>query len=123
MKQQMACSDRFFGAAELDPQKAGLDDVVIRSHHGGILRSEAQKYDPHVELKKGDMFILVQISFNPEILIKSKHVSDHDLQAFQQGIEFISRNHDIFLKHYMDTDFSFDDEDFFQALRERGEYG
>lgn len=38
------------------------------------------------------------------------------------GIEYVKRNADLFRKHYYDLDESFDDEDLYNALRERGEY-
>ena len=45
-----------------------------------------------------------------------------DENAIQDGIRYVGRNYDLFLKHFMDIDFSFDDEDLFNALRNRGEY-
>lgn len=44
------------------------------------------------------------------------------MEDIEEGIDYVSRNYDLFLKHFMDTDFSFDDEALFDALRERGEY-
>lgn len=122
MKKFIKSSESVFGMANLNPQKAGLGSIVIWSDHGGVSRSVSHRNSPRVKMDKGSMSISVSISEKPEILARNKYVKKNNLSEFQPGIDYVSRNHDIFLKHYMDVDFSFDDEDFFNALRERGEY-
>ena len=39
-----------------------------------------------------------------------------------EGVEYVSRNFDIFLKHFNSSNEEFDDQDLIDALRERGEY-
>ena len=113
---------KIFGMANLNPQKSGLGNIVIWSDHMGVLRN-VQHNQPRIKLQIGDMSIVVSISAKPEILSKSKTVTSKvKLAMFSKGIDYVSRNYDIFLKHYMDTDFSFDDEDLFKFLRARGEY-
>ena len=113
---------KIFGMANLNPQKSGLGNIVIWSDHMGVLRN-VQHNQPRIKLQIGDMSIVVSISAKPEILSKSKTVTSKvKLAMFSKGIDYVSRNYDIFLKHYMDTDFSFDDEDLFKSLRARGEY-
>ena len=122
MKRVIYSMSRITGMANLNPQKSGLGSVVIWSDHGGVSR-KVKHNEPRVKLSKGDMSIVVSISENPEILSKSKSVSSQKKQKeFDEGIKYVARNYDIFMKHYMDTDFSFDDEDLFNALRDRGEY-
>ena len=122
MKRVVYSMDNIFGMANLNPQKSGLGSVVIWSDHSGITRKV--KYNtPRIKLSKGDMSIVVSISDSPELLYKSKTVSSKKkLAEFEEGIAYVARNNDIFMKHYMDTTFSFDDEDLYNALRERGEY-
>ena len=111
-----------FGMSNLNPQKSGLGNIVIWSDHSGITRN-VEHNTPRIKLQIDDMSIVVSISPNPEILSKSKKVtSKAKLNMFSKGIDYVARNYDIFLNHYNDTDFSFDDEDMFNALRERGEY-
>lgn len=115
--------DDIFGMSNLNPQKAGLGDIVIWSDHGGVSRSVSHRNTPRIKLSIGDMSISVTISAQPEILAKNRAVSSkRKLAEFDDGIAYVSRNYDIFLKHYMDTSFEFDDEDMFNALRDRGEY-
>lgn len=111
-----------FGMSNLNPQKSGLGNIVIWSDHSGISRNVEHNI-PRIKLQIDDMSIVVSISPNPEVLTKNKKVTSKvKLNMFSKGIEYVARNYDIFLKHYNDTDFSFDDEDMFNALRERGEY-
>lgn len=122
MKRVVYSMSRIIGMANLNPQKSGLGSVVIWSDHGGVLRN-AKHNIPRIKLSRGDMSIVVSISENPEILSKSRSASSKKKQSeFDEGIKYIARNHDIFMKHYMDTDFSFDDEDLYNALRDRGDY-
>lgn len=44
------------------------------------------------------------------------------MDAINEAKDYVGRNYDLFLKHYYDVDDVFDDEDLFQALRDRGEY-
>lgn len=122
MKRVIKSSEAIFGMANLNPQKAGLGSIVIWSDHGGIARSVSHRNSPRVKMDKGDMSISVSISENPKVLAKNRKVKSTRLQEFQPGIDYVARNYEIFLKHYNDTTFEFDDEDFFQALRDKGEY-
>ena len=45
-----------------------------------------------------------------------------DIRSIKEGIQYVGQHHDLFLKHYMDKTWSFDDEDLCTALCERGVY-
>lgn len=112
-----------FGMSNLNPSKAGLGDIVIWSDHGGVTRSVSNRNTPRMKLTMNDISISITISDEPKVLSKNKKVtSKHKLNLFKDGVEYVARNYDIFLKHYNDTNFEFDDEDMYDALRERGEY-
>lgn len=111
--------DDAFGMSSLNPQKAGLGDIIIWSDHSGVSRSVSHRNSPQVKMTIGKESISVSISPTPGVLVKSKKAK---VSQFRDGIDYVARNYDIFLKHYNDTTFEFDDEDFFQALRDRGEY-
>ena len=122
MKRIIKCSEDIFWMANLNPQKAGLGDIEIWADHGGIQRRVSHRDTPRVKKQKGDLSISVSISDQPKVLARNKRVKHNKLSGFQPGIDYVARNYDIFLKHYNDTTFSFDDEALFQALRDRGEY-
>lgn len=111
-----------FGMANLNPQKSGLDNIVIWSDHGGIQRRVGHRNTPRVKLGIGRAEIVISISDHPKLLAKNKYVNSHILSKFKPGIEYVSRNFEIFSKHFNDTTFEFDDEALFEALRKKGEY-
>ena len=114
--------DSIFGMADLNPQKAGLS-VTIWSEHGGILRNVSHSNTPRVKIGyQGGPSVSVTISENPEIKVRSNHIKKSEMKAIEEGIAYVSRNYDIFLKHFMDTKYEFDDDDMKDALRKRGEY-
>lgn len=113
MKRVIKCSNDIFGMSNLNPKKARLGNIIIWSEHGGVNSNVAHSGTPRVKMSIGDMSISVSISANPEIKSKNKNVTKHKISEFDRGIEYVARNYDVFLKHYNDTDFEFDDEDFF----------
>lgn len=116
------CSDSVFGMANLNPNKTGLP-VIIWSDHSGISRNKKDN-DSRIKIgvNNSGPSVSVTIEQNPRILAKSKNIKKSDMKKLQEGIDYVGRNYDLFLKHYQDTSFDFDDEDLFNALRERGEY-
>ena len=119
MRKLIKNSNDRFGMTTLNPKKSGLDNIVIWSEHGGVTNV---KHTPSVKLSIEDMSISVSISQKPEIIAKSESVTNYRISEFDKGIKYVAQNYDIFLRHYNDTSFEFDDEDLFQALRDRGQY-
>ena len=115
------CSDSVFGMANLVPKKTGLS-ADIWSEHKGVSRNVSHKNSPRLKITKGNYTVSVTISDNPQIKAESRRGSQSEKSAIKEAMKYVARNYDIFLKHYMDPDDSFDDEDLFNALRERGEY-
>ena len=120
MKRLMHCSEPVFGMANHNPNKSGLS-VIIWSEHNGISRKNNRNI-PRVKIGGKDYSISISISDKPKILSKSKNIKKSEMDKLTEGIEYVARNADIFLKHFSDTEFQFDDEDLFAALRLRGEY-
>lgn len=111
-----------FGMTNVTPKKSGLP-VSIWSDHSGITRSVLHKDTPRAKVSYGNIVISISIEENPQILApKAKKIPKDVMKKLQEGIDYFSRNYDLFLKHYLDQDDSFDDEDLFNALRERKEY-
>ena len=110
-----------FGMANLNPQKSGLS-VIIWSDHSGITRKVSHRDTPRIKVGTHEHWVSVTIEPNPVIKERSKKIPDNIMPKIQEGIDYVGRNYDVFLKHYLDTDFSFDDEALFEELRKRGEY-
>lgn len=110
-----------FGMANLNPKKTNLS-LVIWADHNGVSRKVPHLDTPRVKIGNNDYNVSVLISDNPKILAKSRKLKSSELDKVNEAIEYVARNNDIFLAHYFDTDFTFDDEDLFSALRDRGEY-
>ena len=122
MKYVTFSNEAVFGMANLNPKRTGLS-VVIWSDHAGI---ERNKRDNDARVKIGfpnnGPSVSVSIEEHPKILAKSKNIKNSEMNKIEEGIEYVGRNHDLFLKHYNDTSFDFDDEDLYNELRKRGEY-
>ena len=114
-------ADAMFGAAHITPRRSGLS-VSIWSCHCGCVRLSAICRTPVMEIGNFHYSVFITIEQNPVIKVKSGKINESELSKIQQGIDYVSRNYDLFLKHYYDTDYSFDDEDLFNALEERGDY-
>lgn len=121
MKRHIRNEDSIFGMANLNPQKSGLP-VVIWADHAGVQRYVSHNNIPRVKIGIDDHWVSVSISADPKILAQSNNIPANIMSKIQEGIEYVKRNYDVFLKHYMDTDFSFDDEDLFNELRDRKQY-
>ena len=115
-------SSDVFGMANLIPRRTGLQ-ANIWSEHSGILYNVSHTNNPLVKIKSGDYQVSVTIEENPKILIENTfHLKKSDELNVKEAIDYIGRNYDVFLKHYLDENDDFDDEDLFNSLRERGEY-
>lgn len=111
-----------FGMTVLNPNKSGLP-VEIWSAHAGYKINNPYCSKPWVKIgSQNSNYIFVTIEKNPQIIHKSKGIKRKELLNCQTAIEYVSRNRDIFLRHYIDSDNGFDDEDLLQSLRDRGDY-
>ena len=111
-----------FGMANLIPRRTGLQ-ANIWSEHSGILYNVSHKNNPQVKIKSGEYQVSVTIEESPQIIVKNtSHPKKSDEIHVKEAIDYIGRNYDVFLKHYLDETDDFDDEDLFNSLRERGEY-
>ena len=95
--------------------------VVIWSEHNGKSR-KTEHNETRVKIGNADFWATVSIEKTPRILARSSDIKISELNKIRAGMKYVGRNHDLFLKHWEDSDFLFDDEDLFNALRQRGEY-
>lgn len=122
MKRIINTENVIFGMSDLNPRKTGLK-VIIWADHSGINRQVSHSNTPRVKIGKNfESFVTVSIKDEPKIVGKSKGLKKSDMDAIQEGMKYVSRNRDLFLKHFQDTDGSYDDEDLYNDLRSRGDY-
>lgn len=96
----------------------------IWSDGEGVLRNKSDKL-PRVKFIYNNVEISVTIEPNPRVLRPlswKKKFKQEEIKAIEDGLEYVGRNWDILLKHYNDTDGTFDDAALFDELRNRGEY-
>lgn len=110
-----------FGMANLNPKKTKLK-LIIWADHSGIQRKVSHRHIPRVKTGNNNFCVSVLISDKPVTLDQSLKLRISERHNVEDAIDYIARNNDLFLRHYLDTDFNFDDEDLFNALRERGDY-
>lgn len=91
--------------------------------------AEISKEKPNIIIGKAEYWnryiIVVTISSNPKIIAQTPDITDEQKQELEEGIKYVARNYDLFLKHYNNDGNNgkdFDDEDLINALKERNEY-
>ena len=122
MVKYIKSTEYIFGMANLTPKRTGLL-VDIWSDHNGISRKVSHKNSPRVKIgRQGQFEISITIEPDPKIKAKSSGITQAQLKDCQPAVDYVGRNSDVFLKHYMDTKDEFDDDDLKDALKQRGEY-
>ena len=91
--------------------------------------AEITKEVPNIIIGRAEYWnryiIVVTISSNPKIIAKTNNITDEQKQELEEGIKYVARTYDLFLKHYNNdgnNGAGFDDEDLIKALKEKGEY-
>lgn len=124
MKRYIKNSQDIFAMANLNPAKSGLK-AQIWSDGQGSTRNKPDVF-PRVKVVTGDCKVSVSIEPQPRVLAPKgnwrKKFKNDEVIAIEDAIEYVGRNYETFLKHYNDTDGSFDDECLFAELREHGQY-
>lgn len=113
-------NEPLFEMANLTPKRTGLK-VVIWSEQQGYTRNKKDS-EPRFKIDGGDFSLSFSLEKNPRELARSGKIKQSDEKSIKEAVEYVSRNIDLFLKHYNSTPFEFDDDDLKDALRERGEY-
>lgn len=116
--------DYIFEMANLVPKRTGLK-VNIWSDHNGVERKIP--HGARIKIGNRDYSVSVTIEKEPKIVaisteLKRKKKGSSEWKDIEEGISYVARNYDLFLKHFNDTTDDFDDKDLFEALEERGEF-
>ena len=106
--------------ANLSPKRTGLK-VAIWSDGDGKSRNKKDKL-PRVKIGTNDYEVSVSIEKEPKILAQTKNIKENEMNKIKEAMKYISKNYDLFLKHYESSYDDFDDNDLFDALRERGDF-
>ena len=121
MKRWIHSKEDVFAMSNLNPKRTNLP-VIIWVDHSGVGRKVSHRGSPRVKISQGEHEISVSIEEKPQIKAQSKNIPSNVMKDLKEGIDYVARNYDILLKHYLDTDFSFDDDDLKDELRKRGDY-
>lgn len=113
--------ENVYGMANLVPKKTGLS-CDLWSEHKGASRKLSHCNTPRIKISLDGQSVSVTIEPNPKTLTSLDKFKQSGIKKIKEAIEYVGRNSDIFLKHFSDKDDSFDDEDLFNALRQRNEY-
>lgn len=115
--------DTFFDwTATLSNKRTGLQVDIWSKWNVAEITKEA----PNIIIGRAEYWnryiIVVTISSNPKIIAKTPNITEEQKQELEEGIKYVARNYDLFLKHYSNDGNYFDDEDLINALKEKGEY-
>lgn len=115
--------DTFFDwTATLSNKRTGLKVDIWSKWNVAEITKEA----PNIIIGRAEYWnryiIVVTISSNPKIIAKTPNITEEQKQELEEGIKYVARNYDLFLKHYNNDGNYFDDEDLINALKEKGEY-
>ena len=113
-------ADFLMEMAILSPNRPGLE-VVIWSDGNDKSRNKKDKL-PRVKIGTDDYEVSVSIEKEPKILAQTKNIKQNEMNKIKEAMKYISKNYDLFLKHYESSYNDFDDNDLFDALRERGDF-
>ena len=113
-------SESLFEMTNLTPKRTGLN-VIILSEQNTEIKNESSK-EPKFKIIGKDYSISYSLVENPKILAKSGKIKHSDIKDIEDAIDYVCRNLDLFLKHFKMSAFEYDDDDFKDDLRKRGEY-
>lgn len=112
--------DNFYEMANLSPKRTGLK-VTVWSDHEGVL-GNYEHDEPRVKIgKRGQFEVSVSLK-DFRFLAQTTNIKQSEKKAIEEAIEYVKKNVDVFLKHFNDTDDSFDDTDLIEELKKRGFY-
>lgn len=72
--------------------------------------------------KNYNYFVIATISPVSHILDQTSNITKEQMKNIQDGINYVARNYDLFLKHYTDLTGQFSDDELIDALAKRGDY-
>lgn len=72
--------------------------------------------------KNYNYFIIATISPASHILDQTPNITEEQMKCLQEGLKYVARNYDLFLKHYTDLTGKFGDDELLEELAKRGDY-
>lgn len=120
MKRLVLTGEYVFGMANLVPNETGIA-CDMWSEHKGCQRN-VQHNSPRVKLSVEGVDVSISIEQHPKILASPSNIPHKVMKKIKEGIDYVARNYDLFLKHYNDTDDSFTDLTLMKELAKRGDF-
>ena len=77
--------------------------------------------EPNID-KNNNYLIKATISPTPQILDKTPNITEEQMIDIKEGLNYIARNYDLFLKHYTDPSGQFSDDELLDEFSKRGDY-
>lgn len=118
---QSCNQDDVFGMANLVPKNTGLKTDLWVDHKG--VQHKVSHYNiPRLKVGPRDNRIPVLIDEHPKTLIDEKTIDQKLLKDVKSTFPYISRNQDLFKRHYFDVTDDFGDRDLENALIKRKDF-
>ena len=114
--------DEGFFMCTLTPENTGLDLYLSMDDTGGMGRTNNA---PRVWIHSGynttyQCEAIVTIELKPKVLVE-KCIKRGDRKKIKSVMDYVGRNHDLFLKHYFYNKTKFYNSDLFDTLEANGE--
>lgn len=113
-------NEPLFEMANLSPKRTGLS-VIIWSEQQGFTRNKPDS-TPRFKIQGKNYELSYSLEEKPQLLAKSGKIKQSDKKDIKEALQYVSKNLDLFLKHFNSTPYEFDDDDLKEELRKRGEY-
>ena len=111
--------ESLFEMTNLTPRKTGLKVIIWSEQNGEDINKEDKL--PGFKIEGKDFELSYSLEENPKELARSGKIKQSDEKNIKEAVQYISRNLDLFLKHYNSTPFDYDDDHLKDDLRKRGE--
>lgn len=112
-------NEPLFEITNLSPKRTGLS-VIIWSKQQGFTRNKPDN-TPRFKIQGKNYELSYSLEEKPQLLAKSDKIKQSDKKDIKEALQYVSKNLDLFLKHFNSTPYEFDD-DLKDELRKRGEY-
>lgn len=113
-------NEPLFEITNLSPKRTGLS-VIIWSEQQGFTRNKPDNTS-RFKIQGKNYELSYSLEEKPQLLAKSGKIKQSDKKDIKEALQYVSKNLDLFLKHFNSTPYEFDDDDLKDELRKRGEY-
>lgn len=105
--------------SDLSPKDTGLKVVIWSENNGTKRKNKDKKERVKLESRSGAE-VSISIESKPRVLASTKNIKQNDQKAFEEAMQYVGKNYDLFLKHYTSSVFDYDIDDLKNDLMKRG---